>query len=89
MCNGILVFAIENFGERNPMPSTSKIFTDMASAYFTINCKSHQDVCGFMLIKLILEVRKAKIDWLQVRLAVSEILLEVISGKTVIVILKQ
>ena len=64
---------------------------DMASAYFTINCKHHQNACGFMLIKLILEVRKAKIDWLQTRLAVNEILLikKVISGKIVIIILEQ
>ena len=64
MCNGIPVVAIADFGERNPMASTPKIFIDMASAYFTINCKSHQNARGFMLIKLILEVRKAKIDWL-------------------------
>ena len=44
-----------------------------------------------MLIKIILEVRKAKIDWLQTRLAVNEILLikKVISGKIVIIILEQ
>ena len=42
-----------------------------------------------MLIKLILEVHKAKMDWLQAQLAVNEIMLEVISGKTVIVILEQ
>ena len=30
-----------------------------------------QNAHGFMLIKLILEVRKAKIDWLQARLAVN------------------
>ena len=64
MCNGILVFTIVDFGERNPMASTSKIFKDMASTYFTINCKSHQNARGF-INKLILEARKAKIDWLQ------------------------
>ena len=39
-----------------------------------------------MLIKLILEARKAKIDidWLQAQLAVTEIWEKVISGKTVI-----
>ena len=43
-----------------------------------------------MLIKLILEPRKAKIDWLQARLAVNEILLKVFhAGETVIVILEQ
>ena len=42
-----------------------------------------------MLIKLILEVHKAKMDWLQALLAVNEIMLKVISGKTVIVILEQ
>ena len=62
--NGILVFATADFGERNLMASTPKIFTDMVSAYFTINCNSHQNVCGFMFIKFILEARKAKIDWL-------------------------
>ena len=42
-----------------------------------------------MLIKLILEARKAKTNWLQALLAVNEILLKVISGKTIIVILEQ
>ena len=37
--------------------------------------------------KLILEARKAKMDWLRALLAVNEILLKVISGKAVIVIL--
>ena len=46
------------------MASTPKIFIDMASAYVTINCKSYQNAHGFMLIKLILEAHKAKIDWL-------------------------
>ena len=39
-----------------------------------------------MLIKLILGAGKAKIDWLQAQLAFTEILLKVISGKTLIVI---
>ena len=33
-----------------------------------------------MLIKLILEVRKAKIDWLRARLAINNVLLKVILG---------
>ena len=64
MCNGIPVVVIAYFGERNPIASTPKIFIDMASVYFTINCKSHQNARGFMSIKLILKARKAKIDWL-------------------------
>ena len=76
---GILVSVIAVFGERNPMGSTPNIFIDMASAYFTINCKSHQNAHGFMLIKLILEAHKAKIDWLRAQLAVNKILLKVIS----------
>ena len=46
---------------------------------------------GFMLIKLILEARMAKIDinLLQAQLAVTKILLQVISGKTVIVIFEK
>ena len=70
------------------MASTPKIFIDMASVYFTISCKSHQNARG-LLIKLILEAGKAKIDWLRARWAVNEILLKVISGKTVLVILEQ
>ena len=60
----------------------------MASMYFTINFKRHRYARGFMLMELILEARKAKIDidWVLARLAVTEILLKVISGKTVIVI---
>ena len=84
MCNGIPVFAIADFGEQNPMASTPNFFIHMASMYFTINCKSHQNARGFMLIKLILEARNAKIDWLRAQLAVNEI-----SGKTVIIILEQ
>ena len=42
-----------------------------------------------MLIKLILEACKAKMDWLRALLAVNKILLKVILGKTVIVILEQ
>ena len=42
-----------------------------------------------MVIKVLLEAHKAKIDWLRTRVAVNEILLKVISGKTVIVILEQ
>ena len=45
-----------------------------------------------MLIKLIFEMRKAKMDWLQARfmlIGCKEILLKVISGKAVIVILEQ
>ena len=41
-----------------------------------------------MFMKLILGARKAKINWLRAQLAVTEILLKVISGKTVMVILK-
>ena len=62
VCNGMPVFTIADFGERNLMASTPKKFIDMASAYFTINCKSHQNTHGLMLIKLILEACKAKID---------------------------
>ena len=58
----------------------------MASTYFTINSKYHQYAHGFMLIKLILEANKAKIDWLQVQFAATKILFKVISGKTVIII---
>ena len=45
----ITVFAIADFIERNSIASTPKIFIDMASAYFTINCKSHQNAHGFVL----------------------------------------
>ena len=59
----------------------------MASMYFAINCKRYQYAHSFMFMKLILEVHKAKINWLRAQLAVTEILLKVISGKTVMVIL--
>ena len=45
-----------------------------------------------MLIKLIFKARMAKMDWLRARfmsIGCNEILLKVISGKTVIVILEQ
>ena len=76
MSNGIPVFVMKDFREHG-------IFEDMASMYFTINFKRHQYACGFVLIKLILEVRKAKIDfdWLQTQLAVTETMLKVISEK--------
>ena len=61
----------------------------MPSTYYTINCKCHQYAHGFMLVKLILEARKAKIDWLRAQLAITEILLKGISGKIVIVIPEQ
>ena len=59
---------------------------DMTSTYFTINYNCHQSVHSFMVIKLIIGECKAKIDWLRAQLAVNEILLKVISGKTVMVI---
>ena len=40
-----------------------------------------QNARGFMIIKLILEACKAKINWLRVWLALNEILLKVISRK--------
>ena len=40
-----------------------------------------------MLIKLLLKACKTKIDWLRAQLAVTEILLKVIPGKTIVVIL--
>ena len=63
----------------------------MAPMYFTINFNYHRYAHGFMLIKLILEAHMAKIDinWLQAQLAVTKILLKVISGKTVIVIFEK
>ena len=65
MCNGTPVFVIADFEDHgNSEFQHSKIFIDKASTYFTINCKRHQYAHGFMLIKLILEARKAKIDWL-------------------------
>ena len=36
----------------------------MLSTHYAVNCKHHQYAHGFMLIKLVLEARKAKIDWL-------------------------
>ena len=62
----------------------------MASMYFTINSKCHQHARGFMLMtEIILGAHKAKINWLQAQLAVTEILLKVITGKTVIIIFDQ
>ena len=66
MCNGIPVFTITDFGEHGnseSIPALQTSFIDMASMYYTINCKPHQYTSGFMLIKLISEARKA--DWLQ------------------------
>ena len=67
MCNGIPVFAIADLGEQNPMAALQKflymciyiyiyIYINMASAYFTINCKSHQNAHAWFYVN--------KIDWL-------------------------
>ena len=58
---------------------------DMASTYITINFKRHQYARCFMLIKLIVEAQKTKMDWLPAQLAVTKSFL-MVSGKTVIVI---
>ena len=63
---------------------------DMASTY-CMQTPSVATRTWFLYVNkiIILEARKAKMNWLQALLAVNEILLKAIPGKTEIVILEQ
>ena len=89
MCNGIPVFAVANFGAWQ-----LGIYSSIPNVYRYGIHVLHGNVIStrtwFYVNKIIiLEVRKAKMNWLQALLAVNEILLKAIPGKTEIIILKQ
>ena len=68
MCNGIPVFAIANFGEHGNSESIPAFQTYGLHVIFTINLQIPSVRAWFYVNKIdILEVCKAKIDWLQQR----------------------
>ena len=71
MCNDIPVFTIADFGESgNSDQHILIIFIDMASTYILhYQLQTPSVRTWFYVNKIILEARKAKIDWLQARLA--------------------
>ena len=86
MCNGIPVFAIANF--------VLRIHSSIPNVYrygiHVLHANAISMRMWFYVNKIIiLETRKAKMNWLQALLAVNEILLKAIPGKTEIIILEQ